>query len=150
MSSTYNPTDYKKLIQKFFITLIESREYITRSLRYSSFNSVFDLSFRTQYFIQELNNTTSHITFSLLDNEKEQYLKTLSKANTLATTHLQDILVNNYKTLNITQLLQEAKNKALSYQSKPRTTLTPNELFFLNKNEYLLELITPYTANYIK
>ena len=113
MPSTYNPTDYEKLIQKFFITLIESREYITRSLRYSSFNSVFDLSFRTQYFIQELNNTTSHITFSLLDNEKEQYLKTLSKANTLATTHLQDILVNNYKTLNTTQLLQEAKNKAL-------------------------------------
>lgn len=86
-------SDFLSFQRRLVVTLFECEEYLEKSKRYKTLQSLLELSFKTNFFIDEIQ--TSKYSIELLDIDKKYYTDILTKTNNIVTTHLNDYLVNH-------------------------------------------------------
>ncbi len=129
------------VLKKLIITSLEAKDYKKKNLRYTDFSSIFNLNFRVNFFLRELLDDTSILTFYLLPEEIEEYKQDLLAIKDISEVHLQDALINTYKDLPIEERKKDAMEKLKKYKAIPPKELTFNQRFFQEMYEHLLETI---------
>ena len=127
-------SDFLSFQRRLIVTMFECEEYLEQSKRYKSLRSLLELSFKTKFFIEELQY--SNYAIEILETDKRYYIDILTKANNIVTTHLNDYLVNHSSTG--TKELMESKQYI---QSNPTYDSFVGR-YLKEMNSYIIDILS--------